>query len=65
MVGCAFTALWGATVLCSMDALLWNANFVIINLVHIIVLLYRLRPVKFTKEVEEVRSLKCIGEQHN
>uniref|UniRef100_A0A0A9W0V2 Blood vessel epicardial substance n=1 Tax=Lygus hesperus TaxID=30085 RepID=A0A0A9W0V2_LYGHE len=54
MVGCAFTALWGATVLCSMDALLWNANFVIINLVHIIVLLYRLRPVKFTKEVEEV-----------
>ncbi|XP_014251019.1 blood vessel epicardial substance isoform X2 [Cimex lectularius] len=54
LVGCAFTALWGATVRCSLDALLWNANFVLINFVHILILLYRLRPVNFTKEVDEV-----------
>lgn len=68
LVGCAFTALWGATILCSFDALLWNACFVVINLVHICILFYRLRPVKFSKEVEEVydavfRPLKVTRSQ--
>ncbi|XP_068085384.1 blood vessel epicardial substance-A [Anabrus simplex] len=53
LVGCAFFALWGWTVLCSFDAFLWNAAFVGINFIHVCVLLYYLRPVKFTREVEE------------
>jgi len=54
LVGCALFALWGWTVLCSLDAFLWNANFVAINFIHVCVLLYYLRPVKFTREIEEV-----------
>ncbi|XP_065344492.1 popeye domain-containing protein 3-like isoform X2 [Cloeon dipterum] len=54
LVGCALFALWGWTVLCSLDAFLWNANFVAINFVHVCVLLYYLRPIKFSREIEEV-----------
>lgn len=54
LIGCALFALWGWSVICSFDAFLWNVNFVVINFIHVCVLLYRLRPVKFTKEVEEV-----------
>lgn len=54
LVGCAFFALWGWTVMCSFDAFLWNAAFVCINFIHVCVLLYYLRPVKFSREVEEV-----------
>lgn len=54
LVGCAFFALWGWTVMCSFDAFLWNAAFVAINFIHVCVLLYYLRPVKFSREVEEV-----------
>ncbi|KAF4524486.1 hypothetical protein B566_EDAN013101 [Ephemera danica] len=68
LVGCALFALWGWVVLCSLDAFLWNANFVAINFVHVCVLLYYLRPVKFTREIEEVylalfRPLKVTRHQ--
>lgn len=54
LIGCALFALWGFSVICSLDAFLWNVNFVVINFIHVCILLYRLRPVKFSKEVEEV-----------
>lgn len=54
LIGCALFALWGFSVICSFDAFLWNVNFVVINFIHVCILIYRLRPVKFTKEVEEV-----------
>jgi hypothetical protein len=57
LVGCAFFALWGWAVLCCFDAFLWNATFVGINFIHVCILLYYLRPVKFTREVEEVSSV--------
>lgn len=56
LVGCAFFALWGWAVLCCFDAFLWNATFVGINFIHVCILLYYLRPVKFTREVEEVST---------
>lgn len=56
LVGCAFFALWGWAVLCSFDAFLWNATFVLINFLQVCIILYHLRPVKLTKEVEEVSS---------
>ncbi|KAK0173515.1 hypothetical protein PV328_006700 [Microctonus aethiopoides] len=54
LVGCAFLALWGWAIACWLDAALWNGLFVAINFVHVCTLLYRLRPVKFSKEIEEV-----------
>jgi len=57
-IGCFFFALWGWVVLCAFDTFLWNAFFTLINIVHGIVVLFSLRPVRFDKQVEEV--YKCI-----
>ncbi|XP_077293501.1 popeye domain-containing protein 1-like isoform X3 [Arctopsyche grandis] len=54
LIGCGFTTLWAWTIECFLDAVVWNAVFIIINMVHISVLLFYLRPIKFSKEVEEV-----------
>ncbi|XP_064117144.1 popeye domain-containing protein 3-like isoform X3 [Macrobrachium nipponense] len=57
-IGCMFFSLWGWVILCAFDTFLWNAIFVLINLVHVIVICYYLRPVRFTPELEQVyRSL--------
>lgn len=54
LVGCAFFTLWGWTVQCFFDAVVWNVMFVAINFIHVCILLFYLRPVKFPREVEEV-----------
>ncbi|KAA0185410.1 hypothetical protein HAZT_HAZT004522 [Hyalella azteca] len=56
-VGCFFFSLWGWVILCAFDTFLWNAFFVVINLVHVVVISYGLRPIRFSAELEEVRSL--------
>lgn len=56
LVGCAFYTLWGLTVQCFLDAVVWNVMFVAINFIHVCILLFYLRPVKFPREVEEVCS---------
>ncbi|KAJ8668605.1 hypothetical protein QAD02_010268 [Eretmocerus hayati] len=54
LIGCAFLALWAWSIVCWLDAALWNALFVLIDFVHVCTLLYRLRPINFSKEIEEV-----------
>lgn len=53
-IGSAFFAIWGWIILCAFDTFLWNAFFLLINIVHVIYLLFSLRPVRFDKQVEEV-----------
>ncbi|KAK8718807.1 hypothetical protein OTU49_013393, partial [Cherax quadricarinatus] len=53
-IGCMFFSLWGWVVLCAFDTFLWNAIFVLINLIHVVVICYYLRPVRFTPELEQV-----------
>lgn len=54
LIGCAFLASWGWTIACWIDITIWNCLFVAINFIYICILLYRLRRIKFTKEVEHV-----------
>ncbi|UYV60149.1 NUP43 [Cordylochernes scorpioides] len=54
MLGSLFFALWGWIILCAFDTLLWNSVFTIINMLHIIILLYQLRPIGFNAEMEQV-----------
>ncbi|GFY62099.1 blood vessel epicardial substance-A [Trichonephila inaurata madagascariensis] len=54
MIGSIFFALWGWVVLCALDTFIWNAVFTLINFIHVIILLYMLRPVKLSKELEEI-----------
>lgn len=60
-IGCFFFALWGWVILCAFDTFLWNAVFVVINLVHVLIISYTLRPVRFSAELEQVSVLHfCI-----
>ncbi|GIY65805.1 popeye domain-containing protein 3 [Caerostris extrusa] len=54
MIGSIFFALWGWVILCALDTFIWNAVFTVINFIHVVILLYMLRPVKLSKELEEV-----------
>ena len=56
-IGCFFFALWGWVILCAFDTLLWNAVFVAINVVHVIIISYNLRPIRFSNELEQVSYL--------
>lgn len=49
--GAAISA-WAA--LCAADRLFWNLAIAAVNALHALALLYRLRPVRFSSEVEEV-----------
>ncbi|XP_064473684.1 blood vessel epicardial substance-like [Ornithodoros turicata] len=53
-IGSFFFALWGYVILCAFDTLVWNVFFTLINLVHVIVLMYILRPVRFSTDMEKV-----------
>ncbi len=55
-IGSAFFAIWGWVILCAFDTFVWNAFFLLINVVHVIVLLFSLKPVRFDEQVEEVRT---------
>uniref|UniRef100_A0A1B0DB77 POPDC1-3 domain-containing protein n=1 Tax=Phlebotomus papatasi TaxID=29031 RepID=A0A1B0DB77_PHLPP len=54
VIGCVLMAMWGWLVECTVDAFIWAIVFLVINFIHVIVLLFRLRPVKFEKEIESV-----------
>lgn len=54
VMGSISLAMWGYLIECSADVVAWNASFLIINIVYLLVLLYRLRPVRFDKEIEAV-----------
>lgn len=52
--GCILFAMWSYLTECRPDVLLWSAIFIIANLIHMVILICKLRPVKFDKEIEEV-----------
>ncbi|XP_075552400.1 popeye domain-containing protein 1-like [Dermacentor variabilis] len=53
-IGSFFFALWGYVILCAFDTMVWNAFFTAINLVHVCVLMYVLRPVRLAPHMEVV-----------
>lgn len=53
-IACVLFLMYFYTVQCRPDALIWTLAFIVINLIHMILLISKLRPVKFEKEIEEV-----------
>lgn len=49
--GCILFTIWAQ---CMPDALLWSLLFLIVNFIYMAVLLCKLRPVSFDKEIEAV-----------
>lgn len=52
--GCVLFLMYSYLVECHPDVLIWTLMFIVINLIHMILLISKLRPVKFEKEIEEV-----------
>lgn len=58
VVGCILLTMWGWIIECTGDVVLWSSIFLATNLVYLVVLLCRLRPVRFEKEIESVSLLR-------
>lgn len=56
VIGCILLTMWGWIIECTGDVVLWSSIFLATNLVYLVILLCRLRPVRFEKEIESVSS---------
>ncbi|XP_067642296.1 blood vessel epicardial substance isoform X2 [Eurosta solidaginis] len=56
LIGCTLMAMYGYLVECKPDVILWSVLFFLVNFIYLIIVLYRLRPVRFDKEIEGVYS---------
>lgn len=54
VLGSILLTMWGYLIECQADVIVWNGSFLVINLVYLLTLLYRLRPIRFDKEIEAV-----------
>lgn len=52
--GCILFLMWSYLVECRPDVLIWTLLFLFVNLIHLAILICKMRPVKFEKEIEEV-----------
>lgn len=60
VLGSALLTMWGYLIECQADVVVWNGSFLVINLVYLLTLLYRLRPIRFDKEIEAVSKTFII-----
>lgn len=54
VIGCILLTMWGWIIQCTGDVVFWSTIFLATNFVYLIILLCRLRPVRFEKEIESV-----------
>lgn len=54
VLGSIFLIMFSYLIECSLDGVVWSSAFLCINFVYLIVLIYRLRPIRFQKEIEAV-----------
>lgn len=54
VIGSILMILWSYLVKCSADALIWSCLFLAVNFPYLLVLIYRMRPVRFEKEIDAV-----------
>ncbi|XP_039961241.1 blood vessel epicardial substance isoform X1 [Bactrocera tryoni] len=54
LIGCTLMAMYGYLVECKPDIVIWSGLFFIVNFIYLIIVLCRLRPVRFDKEIEGV-----------
>lgn len=60
IVGFILMGMWGWLIECTGDVVLWSGIFLVGNAIYLIVLLCRVRPVRFDKEIEAVRKNKSL-----
>ncbi|XP_064412351.1 blood vessel epicardial substance isoform X2 [Latimeria chalumnae] len=53
-VGCALFIVWATLYRCALDIMIWNAVFLVVNLMHFMYLVYKRRPIKIDRELKTV-----------
>lgn len=56
--GCILFIMWSYLTECRPDVLIWSGIFIFVNLIHMALLICKLRPVKFEKDIESVSKNK-------
>jgi hypothetical protein len=59
--GSILYVMWSYLNECRPDVVAWSFVFIVANLIHMFILICRLRPVKFEKEIEEVSLMVWNG----
>lgn len=54
VVASILMTLWSYLIECTVDAVVWSGSFLVVNVIYLIVLIYRFRPIRFEKEIEAV-----------
>lgn len=58
VIGSILMTMWGYLIECTVDVIVWSGSFLVVNVIYLFVLVYRLRPIRFAKEIESVSSWK-------
>ncbi|XP_077159218.1 popeye domain-containing protein 1-like isoform X3 [Paroedura picta] len=53
-IGCALFIIWATLFRCALDIMVWNAVFLLVNVLHFIYLVYKKRPIKIDKELSSL-----------
>lgn len=54
VIGCILITMWGWLIQCTGDIVLWGGLFLVTNIIYLIALVCKLRPVRFEKDIEAV-----------
>lgn len=64
LIGCIMMGMYGYLIECTPDVVLWSGLGIGINFIYLIVVLCRLRPVRFDQEIEAVSEHLHTTYQH-
>ncbi|XP_012694259.1 blood vessel epicardial substance isoform X1 [Clupea harengus] len=54
MTGCCLFIAWATLYRCTLDIMVWNVVFLVVNFMHFFYLLYKRRPIKIDRELKSV-----------
>ncbi|XP_066539662.1 blood vessel epicardial substance-like isoform X1 [Hoplias malabaricus] len=54
MTGCSLFITWTTLFRCTLDVLVWNSVFLLVNFMHFFFLLYKRRPIKIDRELRSL-----------
>ncbi|KAG1936193.1 blood vessel epicardial substance [Pimephales promelas] len=54
ITGCSLLIAWAALYRCTLDVMVWNVVFLLVNFMHFFFLLYKRRPIKIDRELKGV-----------
>lgn len=59
VTGSILMIMWSYLIECTFDVFVWSGSFLAVNVIYLIVLIYRLRPIRFEKDIESVSEFSC------